>query len=180
MGMMKDFVLLFCYNLSEIRFERDTREGDIQGGRKETDWGGCIVRNWEKWCGWKSQLVILKLRNNMGGRVLHPDAVCVWQGDKGTREPVSNGIRGKRNCCVWRSYCSVSMVCWTGRRVLKGCWSSCPCQQRHTQPCWLIKLRSSVCHYRHHTHCQPPRANTANYFLHPTPAPAQPLSTHSS
>ena len=50
MAMIKGLALLFCYDLSEIRLERDEGEGDIQGGRKETDRGGCNIRNGEKWC----------------------------------------------------------------------------------------------------------------------------------
>lgn len=50
MGMMKGFALLFCYDLPEIKLERDKIEADVQGGRKETDRGGCNIRNGEKWC----------------------------------------------------------------------------------------------------------------------------------
>lgn len=50
MAMIKGLALLFCYDLSEIRLERDEGEGDVQGGRKETDRGGCSIRNGEKWC----------------------------------------------------------------------------------------------------------------------------------
>lgn len=49
-GMMKGFALLFCSDIPEIRLESDKREGDIQGGRKEMDRGGCNIRNGEKWC----------------------------------------------------------------------------------------------------------------------------------
>lgn len=49
-AMIKGLALLFCSDLSEIRLERDEGEGDIQGGRKGTDRGGCTIRNGVKWC----------------------------------------------------------------------------------------------------------------------------------
>lgn len=64
------------------------------------------------------------------------------------------------------------MVCCTGRKVLKGCWPSCPLVQLQPPPCWLIELKDLACHCRHHTHCQPPRANTANYFSLPNSSSA--------
>lgn len=68
MGMMKGSALFFCCNLSEIRFKRDMREEGIIGGRKETDWGGCIVRNGTEWSEEEnySKLVMVKLQNNIG------------------------------------------------------------------------------------------------------------------
>lgn len=50
-GMMKGFALVFHSNIPEIRFESDKREGDIPGGRKEMDRGGCNIRDREEWCG---------------------------------------------------------------------------------------------------------------------------------
>lgn len=58
MAMIKGLALLFSSDLSEIRLERDEGEGGIQGGRKETDRGGCNIRNGVKWCeGEKMELV---------------------------------------------------------------------------------------------------------------------------
>lgn len=40
MAVTKGSALLFCSDLSEIRLERDEGEGNMEGGRKETDRGG--------------------------------------------------------------------------------------------------------------------------------------------
>lgn len=56
------------------------------------------------------------------------------------------------------------------RRSWKVASPAAPCWQIQTCPCWPIKLKAWACHCRHHTHCQPPRANTANYFSLPSPS----------
>ncbi len=68
------------------------------------------------------------------------------------------------------------VVCCTGTKVLEGSGPGAPCWQLQTWPCWLIKLKALACHCRHHTHCQPPRANTANYFSLPIPSTSSALS----
>lgn len=67
---------------------------------------------------------------------------------------------------------SVSQV----RRSREVFGPAAPCWQLHPRPCWLTKLGASACHCRHHTHCQPPRANTANYFSLPGPSTSSALS----
>lgn len=68
------------------------------------------------------------------------------------------------------------MGCGAGKKLLEGCWPSCPLLAASDMACWLIMLKALACHCRHHTHCQPPRANTANYFSLPSPSTSSALS----
>jgi len=62
------------------------------------------------------------------------------------------------------------------------CWKvvdpATPCWLLQPRPCCLIELKAFACHCRHHTHCQPPRANRANYFSLPSTSSALSVPIH--
>lgn len=73
--------------------------------------------------------------------------------------------------CEKTPWCAVQV-----RRSWKVAGPATPCWQLQTWLCWLIKLKALACHCRHHTHCQPPIANTTNYFSLPNPSTSSALS----